>query len=177
MIATRGLPGAGYERRARRSLLRAPFKRIAAIGLAIWLVVGTAPVAAVEWVAWEDSRTEMRIIYPADLFPESRLTGEGIVLSGPHATLELSARDDLGISSTTQLRDFLINSEGYSSLTYSPGDRTWMVASGYRDNEIYYEKFFVLRGQIRAFSIQYPNTLRAIYDPVVERLEDTFKPW
>ena len=104
-------------------------------------------------------------------------TEDGFEFVGPDARLELSARADLGVETPQELRDVIMQTEGYADLTYSPGGRTWLVASGYREGEIYYEKFFVRDGRVHAFSIQYPEAMRQLYDPVVERLEDSFRPW
>jgi hypothetical protein len=118
----------------------------------------------------------MSISYPPELFPKSHPTNDGVQFSGLDAVLELSSRADVGVTSTDELRELMMTADGYSSLTYSPGGQSWMVASGYRGDDIYYEKFFVLNGEVRAFSLQYPKALRSTYDPVVEGLEDTFHP-
>lgn len=163
------------ERRSNRKA-----NRIAAIGLAIGLLSGlpalASPANGEGWTRHtEDSGISLS--YPAGLFPQSVETEEGRRFVGPDAEIEISARDDLGVRSTEELRDLIVNAEGYASLTYSPGGRGWMVASGYRGDDVYYEKFFVRGGKIRAFSIRYPKAARQIYDPVVERLEDEFRPW
>jgi hypothetical protein len=132
---------------------------------------------AFQWTRYTEHRSGMSITYPLELFPKSAATDDGVQFSGQNAELELSSRRDVGVDSTDELRDLMMAAEGYSSLTYSPGGHSWMVASGYRGADIYYEKFFVLNGEVRAFSIQYPKSLRSIYDPVVEGLEDTFQPW
>jgi hypothetical protein len=129
------------------------------------------------WAHHRDEAQGMSLSYPQALFPETMKTDEGWRFAGPDAEIEISARDDAGIRSTSELRTLIVNSAGYGNLTYSPSGQSWMVASGYRDGDIYYEKFFVRGGKVRAFSIRYPKAARDIYDPVVERLEDGFRPW
>ena len=136
-----------------------------------------SPALAFQWTRYTEPRSGLSITYPLELFPKSTATDDGVRFSGEDVELELSSTADVGVKSTDELRELMMATDGYSSLTYSPGGRSWMVASGYRGEDIYYEKFFVLNGEVRAFSIQYPKALRSIYDPVVEGLEDTFQPW
>jgi hypothetical protein len=154
--------------------------RLAAIVVALALVSATAHAAQgvdEDWTHYSDPATGISISYPRHLFPDTEETDEGLRFIGGEAEIEISARDDIGVNSTNELRDLIMNAEGYASLTYSPAGKSWMVASGYRNGDVYYEKFFVRSGKLRAFSIRYPKEARATYDPVVERLEDEFKPW
>jgi hypothetical protein len=50
--------------------------------------------------------------------------------------------------------------------------------SGYRGDDIYYEKvMFSCGGRVvNVFAITYPRSTRRIYDQVVERMEDNFGP-
>jgi hypothetical protein len=67
---------------------------------------------------------------------------------------------------------------GYEDVTYRPRGRSWFVLSGYRDNDIYYEKvMFTCGGQVvNVMAITYPSEQRELYDSVVERMEDNFRP-
>jgi hypothetical protein len=52
------------------------------------------------------------------------------------------------------------------------------VISGYRGDAIYYEKvMFSCAGQVvNVLAISYPKEARSLYDPVVEQMEDSFRP-
>ena len=52
------------------------------------------------------------------------------------------------------------------------------MLSGYRENNIYYEKvmFSCAGGVVNVLAITYPTDQRDLYDPVVEQMEDTFRP-
>jgi hypothetical protein len=52
------------------------------------------------------------------------------------------------------------------------------VISGYRSDDIYYEKvmFSCGGGVVNVFAISYPTDKRARYDPIVEQMEDSFRP-
>jgi len=75
-------------------------------------------------------------------------------------------------------RWLMANAGGYDELTYRPRGRSWFVLSGYRGDQIYYEKvMFSCRGRVvNIFAITYPVARRQLFDPVVERMEDTFRP-
>jgi hypothetical protein len=75
-------------------------------------------------------------------------------------------------------RWMITNAGGYEEVTYQPRGRSWFVLSGYRGEQIYYEKvMFSCGGRIvNILAIAYPTAERALFDPIVERMEDTFKP-
>ena len=69
------------------------------------------------------------------------------------------------------------NADGYEDVTYEPRGRSWFVVSGYRGDQIYYEKvIFSCGGRIvNILAIAYPEARRELFDPIVERMEDHFK--
>jgi hypothetical protein len=50
------------------------------------------------------------------------------------------------------------------------------VVSGYRGEDIFYEKYFVRDGIVEGFALEYPSSARELFDPVVETVEDSFRP-
>jgi hypothetical protein len=75
-------------------------------------------------------------------------------------------------------RWMMTNAEGYEDVTYQPHGRSWFVLSGYRGDQIYYEKaiFSCDNHVVNVLAISYSVAQREIFDPVVERMEDNFKP-
>ena len=76
-------------------------------------------------------------------------------------------------------QDFVARrSYGGFPVTYAPRGRTWFVLSGEHDGKIFYEKvmFSCQGGVITSFAMTYPSALRRAYDPVVERIENSFRP-
>ena len=63
-------------------------------------------------------------------------------------------------------------------MTYHPRGRSWFVLSGYRGDQIYYEKvmFSCQQDIVNVIAITYPVAERKLYDPIVERMEDHFRP-
>jgi hypothetical protein len=60
---------------------------------------------------------------------------------------------------------------------YRPRGNTWFVLSGKGDGKIFYEKVvFSCGGRvINSFALIYPAAERQTFDPIVERVEDTFR--
>jgi hypothetical protein len=125
----------------------------------------------------------LRYAYPADIFLP--IEGDRKPLFHYFASRSSDAKflvggwDNSKEQSPSALKQWLIeNVGGYDALTYRPRGRSWFVMSGYRGETIYYEKvMFSCRGRlVNVFAITYPIGKRQIYDPIVERMEDTFRP-
>ena len=139
------------------------------------LLASTNALVALDWRVFADTRHAMRIEYPADLFGQVEQTDEGTVMTASDARLEMSAMRVEGVTTAADLRALIEGSEGYDDMTYTPGGNRWLVISGYRDADIYYEKFLIGDDLVRGFSVQYPAAQRHFFDPIVERLEDSFR--
>lgn len=152
--------------------------RITTVG-AVFLAasISLAPQSSAQpaWEIYVDPTFGTTIFYPAHLFTESAPNPNGIVLSGGGVSLEVSAISLPEIQSISDLRMFLAGAEGYENVTYSPHGERWLVISGYRGPNVFYEKFFIGRGIVQAFSLEYPIEHRQRYDPLVEIIEDSFR--
>jgi hypothetical protein len=134
-----------------------------------------APGAAqAEWVRYKDPRFGTSTLYPDDLFSERVTTQTGAIFSGAGGSLEISAahRD---VYSVQELRGLIADTRGYDHVTYSTHGQAWLVVSGFRDGDIFYEKYFVRNGIVEGFALEYPTASRSIFDPVVETVEDSFR--
>jgi hypothetical protein len=147
-----------------RMLLTLSLLAATAVGLSAW-----------EWRVLTDDRYATQIEFPADVFTELEESPEGLVATGSDARLEMSAIKVEGVKTAADLRALIEGSEGYEDMTYTPSGSRWLVVSGYRGTDIYYEKFLIRPELVRGFSVQYPTAKREVYDPIVERLEDTFR--
>lgn len=122
------------------------------------------------------------ISYPQAVFtPDPQETGEGdqvFVSADDEARLAVGSWLNEGGFSPAELKNNLLRAARESSLTYEPGGRTWFVLSGYEGEQIYYQKImFSCDGSVvTAFGLTYPTASRARYDPIVERMEDSFRP-
>lgn len=146
------------------------------LGLLICIGCGAVPIsAAAEWVRYKDPRFGTSALYPRDLLSDRVATETGATFTGSDGVLEISAADR-GIYAVKDLRQLIAETPGYDDVTYSPGGRNWLVVSGYRGSDVFYEKYFVKNGIVEGFALEYPIAARDIFDPVVETVEDSFKP-
>lgn len=146
------------------------------LGLLICFGWSLAPLsAAADWVRYNDPRFGTSALYPGDLLFERTATETGATFTGSGGYLEISAANR-GIYSIRDLRRLIAETPGYDDVTYSPEGRNWLVVSGYRGSDIFYEKYFVKDGIIEGFALEYPAAARDVFDPVVETVEDSFRP-
>jgi hypothetical protein len=136
-----------------------------------------------QWRSERESELGFAFSYPPELFQE--LPGDGkpsfhyFASTSSDAKFLVGGWNNQAQQSPQHFKQWLIaNAGGYDEVTYRPRGRSWFVLSGYRGGQIYYEKvMFSCGGQIvNVFAISYPVFERDIFDAVVERMEDTFRP-
>ena len=139
--------------------------------------------ATTPWSHEQDRDLGFHFSYPRALF--TQIQGDGkpafhyFVSPNSDAKLMVGAWNNREGRSPEQFKRWLMaNAGGYDELTYRPRGRSWFVLSGYRGDDIYYEKvMFSCGGQVvNVMAVSYPSGERNIFDPVVERMEDTFGP-
>jgi hypothetical protein len=155
------------------------FGIVAAVALQISLL----PAAAGQWLTERESELGFAFSYPAELFQE--IEGDGkpsfhyFASPSSDAKFLVGGWNNQAAQSPERFKQWLIaNAGGYDDATYRPRGRSWFVLSGYRGDKIYYEKvMFSCRGRlVNVFAITYPVAERDLFDPIVERMEDTFRP-
>ena len=143
-----------------------------------FLIAATPP-----WSFEQDDHLGFRYAYPRILFAET--AGDGKPGFHYFASRDSAAEFLVGGwnnrkgQTPEEFKRWLIaKAGGYDDVTYRPRGRSWFVLSGYRDNDIYYEKvMFSCGGQVvNVMAITYPSGQRELYDSVVERMEDNFRP-
>ena len=159
------------------------FKRYVFI-LAVVSAIGTASLEARErWIDQHDAQFGFGYSFPESLFSSA----EGDGKPGLHcfaakpvdAKFFVGAWDNRDDATPEHFKRWMItNAGGYDEVTYQPRGRSWFVLSGYRGEQIYYEKvMFSCSGHVvNILAIAYPTAERTLFDPIVERMEDTFKP-
>lgn len=135
-----------------------------------------------EWAKLVEPRFGGHIAYPADVFaPYPADPGEAearFVSSDGRARLAMSAWTNDEGEAPGRMKSRLLAEARDRSVTYNPGGRNWFVLSGYKGDDIYYQKvMYSCGGQVvTAFGLSYPAAQRHVYDPIVERIEDSFRP-
>lgn len=143
--------------------------------LCLSLLLVSPAAAQSRWVQYIHPEFGTRIAYPADVLTHSAISETGAVFEGASAKLDVSARRLPEVTTAGAARRLIQGSPGYESVTYSAGGKNWLVVSGYRGSDIFYEKFYFVRGTVQGFSFQYPTAERTSYDPIVEAMENSFR--
>ncbi len=128
------------------------------------------------WQGYVNERFGTRLVFPTIFAPaEAPEAGDGRRFHSEDATLEVYAWENVDGESAASLKRRLIGTSGYDDVTYSPSGRTWLVISGYRGDNIFYEKYFFRGGEIHGFGMEFPTEEKPRYAPIVEEIEDSFR--
>ena len=141
------------------------------------------PAGALDWTIYHNERFGLEMRYPADVFSQRRTSEarDGDLFATPdgRAKLLIGALENSEGYSPATYQEF-ITRESYPGLRvdYAPVRRNWSVLSGTRGDTMIYEKvMFSCAGKvINSFAVIYPITERSFYDPIVETIENSFRP-
>jgi hypothetical protein len=169
----------------------APHWRVLAAACLI-LIAGSAGALAVSkyrpkpeerWVTYENPRFGYRLYYPSALFspgqpPEN---GSGLTFTardGRAKIVVFGAQNSENYSPQDYRRILLKDFGGYDRLGYSPVGKTWFVLTGFRGENIYYQKvmFTCANKVISVFSMTFPKAEKPFYEGLIEIMEDNFHP-
>ena len=151
--------------------------------LALVASVLAANAQGLAWTTYRNPSFGTFLRYPSEVFT-SRRTSEardGVLF----ATLDGSAKLLVGAFENTEgysPRSYqaFIARESYAGLRtdYAPVGQNWAVLSGTHGDKMIYEKaMFTCGGAvISSFALVYPIAEREFYDPIVEDIEDSFRP-
>jgi hypothetical protein len=157
--------------------------KLAVIVLLYLAAMSSVSAATRPWAYERDPGLGFDFSYPRDLF--QRTEGDRkpsfhyFVSRDAEAKLMVGAWNNEAGQTPSEFKQWLLaNTGGYDAMTYVPRGRTWFVVSGYRGGDIYYEKVMFSCGGsvVNVLAITYPKGLRRHYDPVVEQMEDSFRP-
>ena len=152
--------------------------------LVILAAVATAVAREpLDWVTYVNDRFRFSMRYPADVFaPERRSEagdGEVFVATQGQGRLLVGAFENRDGHSVASYRE-LIRRQSYADyeVSYAPRGQTWFVLSGESTDKVFYEKvMFSCQGRvINSFALVYPIERKRQFDPIVERIENTFRP-
>ena len=150
--------------------------------LVYFAAISSVSAATRPWAYERDPGLGFHFSYPRDVFQrtggEAKPSFHYFVSRDAEAELMVGAWNNAGQTPTEFKRWLLANTGGYDQMTYVPRGRSWFVISGYRGDDIYYEKvmFSCAGSVVNIFAITYPQGLRHEYDRVVERMENSFRP-
>lgn len=155
---------------------------VSAFGLFVQaLLIPATPAQAESWLAYVNPRFGSVIEYPERfraLRPPDNGDGQAFE-AADGARLSISGSHNINDDTPASYEKFLRESGGnaYAEVTYRASGTDWLVLSGRRNGEIYYERvLFDQAGEtIHHLSIVYPAVLRNAYDPIVLRLSRSLR--
>ena len=162
--------------------MKASIFKLSVLALVALATFCRLPLQANErWIGQRDPEFGYSYSYPDELF--ASVEGDGkpgfhyFASNATDAKFLVGAWDNQDNATPEHFKRWMIaNAGGYEEITYQPRGRSWFVLSGYRGDQIYYEKvMFSCRTRIvNILAIAYPIAERDHFDPVVERMEDSF---
>jgi len=146
-------------------------------------VRGQAQAAlALDWREYRNERYGFSLQYPANMFVVERTAeaGDGQVFVSQigNARLLVGAFvNERGYSPASYQAYIARESYGGYTIGYQRLGRSWFVLSGEGRGKVFYEKVvFSCAGRlINSFSLLYPVADRDTFDPIIQRIEDTFR--
>jgi hypothetical protein len=148
-----------------------------------WSTVAAMAQSGLGWVPYQNDRFGFELRLPAAVFTDhtAAQSGDGdlFTTSDGRAKLLVGAIENIDDHSPATYQRFLTR-QSYPGLRvdYAPVGRTWAVLSGSRGGRMIYEKvMFSCGGRvINSFALVYPIHERQFFDPIVEAIEDSFRP-
>lgn len=131
------------------------------------------------WQRYSNDLYGTEFEFPAQIFdvtppPE---TNDGRQFLSRDATLEIIATKNITGEGVEGLKRRVLKKEEGNGhdVTYSPSGQNWFVVSGFRGDQIFYEKYLLRDGVIHAFGMEFPVSAKPVYAPIIERIEDSFR--
>jgi hypothetical protein len=137
-----------------------------------------------DWGSYKHPEHGYQIDIPYTIFApvddvEGRLTFES---PDGHGRLTIYAEENIEGLTVAEIATELQNSSTIANVTYRKSGRSWVVLSGLFNSDIGEQVFYLKlmlsadRRKYAVFAINYPKIDKSKFDPVVERLEGTFRP-
>ena len=159
------------------------------LSIATFLAIGCAQNAQAQspeplgWQHYQEPNANVELRYPAAVFqPDPSKTspaGRVFVTQDGSARLLIGALPNADKHTPRSYQKF-ISEESYrgAKFDYAPVGESWTVLSGTKDETMFYQKAFFNCGgrMITTFALTYPIAERTFYDPIVESIEDSFRP-
>ena len=152
-------------------------------------LLGALPPAALAqpddlgWTEFRNERFGLALRYPAEVFVSQRSSkaGDGDLFETPDGKgrLLVGAIENTERFTPRSYQTFIAR-QSYPGLQidYAPVGQSWAVLSGTLGPTMVYEKimFSCGRSVINSFAMTYPIAERRFFDPLIEAIEDTFRP-
>ena len=134
------------------------------------------------WKVHNNSRYGFSFSYPASIFAlgQTSEAGDAHIFDAPRQDARLlvgALVNHDGYTPTSYFNYVASRSYADYAITYRKVGPSWFAISGEKDGKIFYEKvqFSCNSRLISSFALIYPAASKRVIDPVIERMEDTFR--
>ena len=149
----------------------------------LWFGPVAAQDQANSWPQYRNERYGFSLHFPSSVFAVEKQSeagdGQVFVSKDGEARLLVGALKNADALTPSAYQEFIAR-ESYAaySISYRRGGETWFVMSGEGNGKTFYEKvMFSCSGRlINSFAMLYPTEQRKAYDPIVEKIENSFRP-
>ena len=145
---------------------RFPLAAAALAVAVVTMVAGGAALAANQH--YVNERFGTSATFPRDKFPDqlpAPTDGDGLGWSAPDgANIFIYARRNTGGETPSSV---IAGRRAEDGVTYKAQGKRWAVVSGYREGNIFYERYIFRGDLIHSVSIRYSRSDRATYDRLV----------
>jgi len=132
---------------------------------------------------YSNKRFEYSISYPKDiLYPQGEAAnGDGQKFLSKEGDASLLVYGSHNFNDQTLEQRYQEESRGTTAenqtklVTYRVLKENWFVISGYVLGKIFYQKTILNNNQFKTFYLEYPETKKKLYDPIVKQLSTSFK--
>lgn len=152
---------------------------ISALGM---LTLSSAAAAEDDWQILRNPRYGFSLAYPNSLFTLEKTTesGDGHFLRAQPPGARLVAGvivNEQGHTPKSYMRYVASRSYAQYKITYRKVGPSWFAISGESNGWVFYEKvqFSCNADLISSFAIIYPSSSQRVLNPVIERMEDSFR--
>jgi hypothetical protein len=142
----------------------------------------TYEVRAGDLRTYDNTRFGFTLQYPVAIFSDLKVSesGDGALFSSADGAKLLVGALPNSDQKSLQAYQAFVRNESYAEyeVDYQRRGETWFVLSGQGHGTTFYEKVFFSCGGslITSFAMLYPTQERSKYDPIVEAIEDSFRP-
>jgi hypothetical protein len=146
------------------------------------MITALSAASAQDWRTYSNARYGFSLQYPRDIFAVERSTeaGDGqlfVAKNGDARLLVGTLTNDTGFTPLSYQTYVAQNSYADYRISYRRLGGSWFALSGEGNGKIFYEKamFSCAGRRINSFAVIYPSDQRAVFDRIVERVEDSFR--
>lgn len=148
-----------------------------------WMGAAAAQDQGDSWRKYTNDRLGFSLVIPSHVFAAEKQSdaGDGLVFASKDGETRLlvGALKNADARTPSSYQEYVAQ-QSYANynITYRRGGDSWFVLSGEGNGKTFYEKvmFSCSGGLISSFAMIYPTEQRRTFDPIVEKVEDSFRP-